>query len=383
MNVLVAIDSFKGSISTFEAGDAVSHGIKRVFPEAEVTIAPLADGGEGTTEAVIRATHGRKKTVAVHDPLGRVIFAEYGILQNKTAVIEMAQAAGITLIGDTQKDPLHTTTYGVGEMIADALKEGCREFLIGIGGSATNDGGIGMLEALGVRFTDKRGNRVPRGAAGLRELANINTENMLPALRTAHFSVACDVENPLCGEKGCSAVFGPQKGATPETIPLMDGWLSHYAALTQACNPTADPDAPGCGAAGGLGFAFLSYLNAELRSGIALVIEATGLEQQIQKADIVITGEGRLDGQTCMGKAPVGIAALSKKYGKPVIAVSGSVTADAVLTHAHGIDAFFPIVRKPCSLAEAMDSQNTMKNLADTTEQIFRLIRTFSCHIGK
>ena len=376
MKVIVAIDSFKGSLSTFEAGKAAAKGIQAVYPEAEVVISPLADGGEGTVDAILLATNGERKVIHVHDPLGRSISASYGIIrETKTAVIEMAAASGITLVSEKERNPFYTTTLGVGEMIADAICEDCREFIIGIGGSATNDGGIGMLSALGVKFSDKNGNDIAKGGLGLRDLAKIDVDSMLSTLRECRFHIACDVKNPLCGENGCSAIFGPQKGLTTDNIPLMDAWLSHYAALTKTINASADATYPGCGAAGGLGFAFLSYLPAELCSGIELVIRATGLEQHMQDADIVITGEGRLDGQSCMGKAPVGVALLAKKYKKPVIALAGGVTEEASSLHEHGIDAFFPIVRTPCTLEEAMKTENAYRNLKNTTEQIFRLIK--------
>ena len=383
MKVIIAIDSFKGSLSTLEAGKAAAEGIQAVYPEAEIVISPLADGGEGTVDAILLATKGERKVIPVHDPLGRNITASYGIIrETKTAVIEMAAASGITLVSENERNPFYTTTFGVGEMIADAIEEGCREFIIGIGGSATNDGGIGMLSALGVKFFDKDGNIVEKGGIGLRDLEKIEVGSMLSALKECRFHIACDVKNPLCGENGCSAVFGPQKGLTAENIPLMDAWLSHYAELTKTVNPSADETYPGCGAAGGLGFAFLSYLPAELSSGIELVMRATGLEQHMKDADIVITGEGRLDGQSCMGKAPVGVAALAKKYGKPVIAVAGGVTEEASSLHEYGIDAFFPIVRTPCTLGEAMKTENAYRNLKHTAEQIFRVLKIQALYGG-
>lgn len=376
MKVVIAIDSFKGSLSTFEAGNAAADGIRSVYPNAEIVISPLADGGEGTVDAVISATNGIKKEVLVTGPLGAPVHATYGIIkETQTAVMEMAAASGITLIEEKDRNPLFTTTYGVGEMIADAVREGCQEFLIGIGGSATNDGGVGMMEALGVRFLNQNGMPIARGAAGLRELSKIDTSALLPALSECRFRIACDVKNPLCGEMGCSAIYGPQKGATKETIALMDAWLAQYAKLTKEVNEKADATYPGCGAAGGLGFAFLSYLPAELCSGIELVIDATNLETHIQDADFVITGEGRLDGQSCMGKAPTGVAMLAKKYEKTVIALAGCVTDDAHRTHEYGIDAFFPIVKAPCTLAEAMDQHRAYQNLKTTAEEIFRLIK--------
>ena len=290
----------------------------------------------------------------------------------------MAVAAGITLVPPQKKNPLHTTTYGVGEIIADAVKRGCRHFLIGIGGSATNDGGIGMLQALGFGMLDENGNQVEFGAKGLRQLKSITTNHVLPELSKCTFRVACDVTNPLCGSTGCSAVFGPQKGADSEMINMMDRWLKDYALLSRKYFPDVNESLSGSGAAGGLGFAFLTFLHATLESGIKIVLEETKLRDYVQNADIVVTGEGRLDGQTVMGKAPIGVAKIAKEYGKPVIAFSGCVTKDAIACNEHGIDAFFPVLRSVSTLDEAMCRTNAMQNIEDTAEQVFRLIRTFS-----
>ncbi len=377
MRITVAIDSMKGSLSTFQSGDAIKEGICRVMPDAQVTVCPIADGGEGTVDAIVSATGGEWIEKSVKNPLGKPILAKYGInIKTQTAIIEMAAASGITLISESERNPLHTTTYGVGELILDAIQKGCRKFVIGIGGSATNDGGIGMLQALGFEFLDENDKQVPFGAKGLSKIVKIRTENVIKELPECTFSVACDVTNPLCGELGASAVYGPQKGATPEMVQQMDEWLKNYADLTKQVFPSSDKSYPGAGAAGGLGFAFLSYLNAQLESGINLVIRETGLAEQIKDADYVITGEGRLDGQSYQGKAPIGVAKLAKQHGKTVIAFSGCVTEDAKICNQHGIDAFFPIVRTPCSLAEAMDETNAYRNLSDTAEQVFRLIVT-------
>ena len=379
MNVLIAIDSFKGSLSSISAGKAAKEGILKVFPEANIEISPLADGGEGTVDAVISATHGEKKTVIVHDPLFRPIEASYGILpKTKTAVIEMAAASGLPLLSPNERNPLFTTTFGVGELIVDAYKNGCRDFVIGIGGSATNDGGVGMLQMLGVCFLDVNGKPIRLGAHGLADLADIQITESMDCFQDCRFRIACDVTNVLCGENGCSEIFSRQKGATEESIPQMDAWLHRYATLTRKQKPNADENIAGCGAAGGLGFAFLSYLNASLVSGIELVMEMTELSEKIKNADIIITGEGRLDGQTGMGKAPVGVAKLAKTYGKPVIALAGSVTKDAAITHNHGIDAIFPIVQAPCTLSEAMDTQIAYENLKNTAEEVFRLIQAMT-----
>ena len=376
MNITIAIDSFKGSLSSMEAGQAVAEGIRRVMPSAEIRIRPLADGGEGTTEALTAGLGGELKSLTVTGPLGRPVTASYGLIrERKMAVLEMASSAGLTLISQEERNPLEATTYGVGEMIRDAIGEGCRHFLVGIGGSATNDGGTGMLSALGFQFLDSEGQPIPLGAKGLENLARISAENARPELSQCSFHIACDVTNLLCGENGCSAVYGPQKGADPEMIRQMDQWMERYGDLAARTFPAADKEAPGAGAAGGLGFAFLTFLNGSLESGVGMVLKEINLKDDIRDADLVITGEGRLDAQTVMGKAPIGVAHLAKEYGKPVIAFSGAVTREAGLCNQHGIDAFFPIMRSVVSLQEALDPGEARINAADTAEQVFRLIQ--------
>lgn len=375
MKVVVAIDSLKGSLSSLEAGNAISEGIAKVYPDAQVDVRPLGDGGEGTVEALALGMNGRLETVTVTGPLGQAVDAVYGILDT-TAIIEMSAAAGITLVEEQDRNPLKTTTYGVGEIIKDAIKKGCRHFIVGIGGSATNDGGIGMLQALGYGILNREGKQVSFGAQGLSEIDKITDEYVIPELKECTFRVACDVTNTLCGEQGASAIFGPQKGATPTMIMQMDKWLAYYAALSKEKYPHANINQAGTGAAGGLGFAFLTYTNAVLESGIKIVLEETKLEEYVKKADIVITGEGRLDGQTAMGKAPIGVAEIAKKYNKRVYALSGCVTEDAVVCNAHGIDAFFPILRSVVPLTEAMEKENARANMIATTEQVFRLIKS-------
>ena len=378
MKAVIAIDSFKGSLSSQEAGQAAAAGIKRVFPDAVTEVCPLADGGEGTVETLISGMGGTIRYLSVTGPLGESVTGRYGVLEDGvTAVMEMADAAGITMVVPEKRNPLYTTTYGVGETIRDAVKEGCRKFIIGIGGSVTNDGGVGMLQALGFEFLDGAGKPVTFGAQGLEQLACIGTRHAMEELADCEFHIACDVKNVLCGPEGCSAVFGPQKGADDAMIRQMDAWLADYAALAAAaCEGEAvDPDHPGAGAAGGLGFAFRTFLHGSLEPGVELILRETKLEEKLQDADVVVTGEGRLDGQTVMGKAPVGVAALAKKYGKKVVAFSGCVTEDARACNAHGIDAFFPIVRGAVSLEEAMDRENAARNMTDTAEQVFRLMR--------
>ena len=378
MKAVIAMDSFKGSISSIEAGNAVSEGIRRVFPDSDTIIKPVADGGEGTVEALVKGLDGRLCEAEVSDPLGKTITAVYGVLPNNTAVIEMAAASGLTLIPPFADAPWHTTTYGTGELVLDAIKRGCRSFIIGIGGSATNDGGIGCLQALGFGMLDANGQQVGFGAKGLSQLAEITDSNVIPELKECTFRVACDVTNPLCGENGCSMVFGPQKSACAASLVIMDTAMRNYAELTKNYNPAASPDTSGAGAAGGLGFALMYYLNAEFESGVDLIMQETNLEAAIKNADIVVTGEGCLDSQTAMGKAPAGIARLAKKYGRPVIAFSGAVKNGAELCNQHGIDAYFPILREVSALEQAMDRSNACHNLADTAEQVFRTIKLFS-----
>lgn len=376
MKVVVAIDSLKGSLTSLEAGEAIREGVLRAIPEAEVTVRPLADGGEGTVEALTLGMGGLLEKVLVTGPLGRPVECVYGRLPGENlAIVEMSGAAGITQVPEAERDPMNTTTYGVGEVIRHAIAQGCRRFIVGIGGSATNDGGIGMLQALGFGLLNENGAQVSFGAKGLRELKRITTDHVLPELRDCTFRIACDVTNPLCGETGASAVYGPQKGAAPAAILQMDQWLGDYAALSKTVFPAADAAFPGTGAAGGLGFAFRTFLNGQLKSGIQIVLEETRLEDDVKDADFVITGEGRLDEQTVMGKAPSGVAQIAKRHGKTVLAFSGSVTEDAAACNAKGIDAFFPILRSVVTLQEAMDHDNAARNMANTAEQVFRLIR--------
>jgi glycerate kinase len=380
MKIVAAIDSFKGSISSLEAGYAVSSGFRSVNNSAEVVVCPLADGGEGTVEALAEGMNGRLYTITVTGPLGTPVSCTYAVIEETmTAVIEMSGAAGITLISKDDLDPFHATTYGVGEVIIDAIDKGCRRFIIGIGGSATNDGGAGMLQALGYGLLDEKGDQIPRGAIGLKDLKTIDEDNVIPELKECQFMIACDVTNPLCGPNGCSVIYGPQKGATPSMIEDMDRWLSRYASICHDIKEDADMQYPGTGAAGGMGYAFKTFTNATLKPGIDIVIEETRLEDYIQDADLVVTGEGMLDHQTAMGKAPIGVARLAKKYNKKVIAFAGAVKMDAEECNKNGIDAFFPIVRGITTLEEAMNPQNAKDNLTATAKQVMRLIMAYYC----
>ncbi len=374
MKVVVAIDSLKGSLNSLEAGNAIKQGIKRVYQDAKIIVKPLADGGEGTVEALVSGMNGKIETVVATGPLGDKIESSYGIIPEKRlAIMEMASIAGITLLSLKQRNPLYTTTYGLGEMIKDAISKGCNNFIIGIGGSATNDGGIGMLQALGFDLLDKDGNQVPLGARGLKDLVKIDDKNVLPELKKCQFKIACDVTNVLCGENGCSVVFGPHKGATSQMIKDMDQWLYNFANLAKKKYPHSDALVPGTGAAGGLGFAFLTFVKATLESGIDIILETIDLKSDLKDVDVVVTGEGCLDRQSAMGKAPVGVAKMAKLYNKPVIAFAGSVTKEAKLCNQEGIDAYFPIIRNITTLQEAMAKENAKNNLMDTVEQVFRL----------
>lgn len=379
MKVVIAIDSFKGSLSSLEAAKSIKKGICEIYKEAQVKISPLADGGEGTTYALTKGMNGEFCRVNVSGPLeDSKVLATYGIIKDtKTAIIEMSQAAGITLVPPEKRNPLYTTTYGVGEIIKDAIQQGCRHFIVGIGGSATNDGGIGMLQALGYDFFDESGNKISQGASAceLEHLVRIDDSNVIKELKECDFKIACDVTNPLCGKNGCSEVFGPQKGATDDMVKKMDNWMKNYSILAKKIKPKADANYPGTGAAGGLGFAFLTFTKASLESGIDIVLKETKLEELVKDADIVVTGEGRLDKQTVMGKAPIGVAQIAKKYNKKVIAFAGVVTKEARILNENGIDAFFPILREVITEEEAMSKEVSSANLEETVREVFALIK--------
>lgn len=377
MRVVIAIDSFKGSLGSMEAGHAIKAGILKAVADADVIVKPLADGGEGTTAALLSGLGGEMITVSVTDPLGRQVKAEYGIIQaDQTAVIEMAAAAGLGLVEPGLRNPLIATTYGVGEMIKDAIKRGCRHFIIGIGGSATTDGGVGMLTALGYRFLDQSGAQIEPGIIGLGKLAEIRRDTVLPELEQCRFTIACDVNNPLYGENGAVYIYGKQKGVKAADRQRLDVMMQNYAQRTKALLGKDFAAYDGAGAAGGMGFACLSYLNAELRPGIEVVLTVTELEQYIQAADFVVTGEGRLDLQTAMGKAPIGVAKLAKKHGARVIAFAGALTDEAAHCNEAGIDAYFSIQTKAVTLEEAMEAATAKGNLTAVAEQIFRLIKS-------
>ena len=377
MKVVVAIDSLKGSLTSMEAGNAAKAGILTAIPDAEVVVKPLADGGEGTVEALVEGMGGTYENVTVTGPLGSEVEARYGIMKDgKTAVMEMAEASGLSLVDRKVLNPWKASTVGVGQLLKDAIRKGCRNFIIGIGGSATTEGGIGMLSALGYEFYDEEGEILSPVFNSLEKIEHISDKNVIPELKNCHFQIACDVTNPLCGDNGAVYIYGPQKGVKAEERQTMDEMMSHYASVVSNFVGEDYSNMSGAGAAGGLGFAFRSFFNnVELKSGIAIVLEAIGIEKELTDADIVVTGEGKLDSQTANGKVPVGVARLAKQYHCKVIAFAGSVTDDAAPCNEAGIDAFFPILRSVCTLDEAMDSAVAKNNMSLTTEQVFRLLR--------
>jgi len=353
MKIVVAPDSFKGSLTAVEVSDAIEQGVREIFPEAEVVKIPMADGGDGTVQCLVNATGGKILREKVTGPLGDEVLASYGILgDKKTAVIEMAEASGLTLVPENKRNPLITTTYGTGQLIKAALDQECRKMIIGIGGSATNDGGAGMVQALGVKLLDKNGEEIGFGGGELKKVFRIDTKYLNNHLSETKVLIASDVSNPLCGSKGASRIYGPQKGATPEIIEELDESLAHFAEIIKRDLHKHIKDIPGAGAAGGLGASLMAFLNAELRPGIEIIIEIVKLEQAIKDADLVITGEGKIDSQTIYGKAPIGVARIAKKYNIPVIAVAAIISDDADIVHQHGIDNLIKVSEPPMSLAE-------------------------------
>ncbi|HFL3156443.1 TPA: glycerate kinase [Clostridioides difficile] len=375
MKILISIDSLKGSLSSIEAGNAIKKGILKVKEDAQVKILPLADGGEGTVDALVQGMNGKKETIEVTGPIAKKVDATYGLLKNtSTAIIEIAQASGLTLVPTELRNPLYTTTYGVGEIIKEAINKGYRNFIVGIGGSATNDAGIGMLQALGFEFYDKNNKLVGLGGKVLNEIRHIKIENRLKELDECKFKIACDVNNPLFGKNGAAYIYGSQKGATSEIIEELDNGLRNFSKVVKNYLSKDVANVEGAGAAGGLGFAFLAFLNSKLESGIKIILEEIKLEEELKDADFVITGEGRLDNQTAMGKAPIGVAKLAKKYGVKVIGLAGATTEDAVKCNEEGIDAYFSIVNRAMTIEEAMDKETASENMTATTTQIFNLI---------
>lgn len=376
MKIVISIDSLKGSLTSIEAGNAIKKGILNVDNNADITIMPLADGGEGTVEALVEGMNGEEQTITVRGPINEKVNAKYGILKDtNTAIIEMAQASGLTLVPTQLRNPLNTNTYGVGEIIKEAIQKGCRNFIVGIGGSATNDGGVGMLQALGYEFYDENNNLVGLGGKVLNQIRSIKIDNRLKELDECSFKIACDVNNPLYGKNGAAYIYGPQKGASKEIVKELDRGLINFSEVVKKELNKDIAHIEGVGAAGGLGFAFLGFLNSKLESGIKIILDEINLEEIIKDADFVITGEGRLDNQTAMGKAPIGVAKLAKKYKAKVIAIAGCTTDDAVKCNEEGIDAYFSIINSAMTIDEAMNKENAINNMVSTTTQIFNLIK--------
>ncbi|CAH2606043.1 glycerate 2-kinase 1 (plasmid) [Rhodovastum atsumiense] len=375
MKIVIAPDSFKESLSAMEVATEIEAGFREVFPQASYVRLPVADGGEGTVEAMVAATGGRRVELAVTGPLGEPVPAFYGLTgDGRIAVIEMAAASGLMLVAAARRDPLRTTTYGVGELIIAALDQGARRFIIGIGGSATNDGGAGMLQALGVRLIDRDGRDIGFGGAALEGLDRIDISGMDARIKACRIEVACDVDNPLIGPKGASAIFGPQKGATAEMVARLDANLAHYARLIRGQLGVDVATLPGGGAAGGLGAALHGFLGAELRPGVEIVTNAVGLEAMLADADLVITGEGRIDSQSIHGKTPIGVARVARRHGKPVIGIAGCLSDDAAVVHDHGIAAVFSVLHKTCSVEEALAAAaGNLRRSARNVAQVLRL----------
>ncbi|WP_195338382.1 glycerate kinase family protein [Bifidobacterium longum] len=371
---LCAPDSFKESLTAMEAARAMAQGIENADHDAEVRCLPMADGGEGTARALVDATGGSMRAVPVHDPLGRPVEGHFGLLADgTTAVVETAEASGLALLEAKERNPLIASSYGTGELMLAAVRSGAKRIIVGLGGSATNDAGAGLLQALGVRLLDKNGNDLAHGGAALANLTTIDISTMDPALKNVAITAACDVTNPLTGPTGASAVFGPQKGASKDDVATLDAALAHFAQVIDSQLGVAVNDVPGAGAAGGIGAALKGFLNAEFRPGIAIVIEQSGLDAAAQWADVVFTGEGSIDFQTKFGKTPAGVAETAKRHGKPVIAVAGHIGTGIDGLHEVGIDAVFGIAPGAASLSELL--ADAAANVTRTTEQIVRTLQ--------
>lgn len=372
MKIIIAPDSFKESLTALEVAEAIESGFRKIYPHAEYVKIPMADGGEGTVQSLVDATQGQLIQTEVTAPLGNKVQATFGLSGDKqTAIIEMAAASGLHLVPLSQRNPLKTTSFGTGELIKSALDQGVKKIILGIGGSATNDAGIGMLQALGVRCLNKQGENITFGAESLPQIQTIDLSQLDPRLFEVEFEVACDVSNPLCGVNGASAIFGPQKGATPEMVPLLDQALLHVSHIVEQQWGLNIRDKAGAGAAGGMGGGLLLLPKVRLISGVKIVVEMLNLANHIKDADLVITGEGRMDGQTAQGKTPVGVALTAKQFNKPVIAIVGCLREDYEVVYQQGIDAVFPIIRQLNSLEETLKCGR--ENLISAAQNIARL----------
>ena len=375
MKIIIAPDSFKGSLSAPLVAKAMERGIKRIIPSAETLLLPMADGGEGTVDALVSAMGGKLITALAHDPIGREIKAQYGILPDKTAVIETAAASGLTLVEKEKRDAVHASTFGTGELIKDALKNGAKKFIIGLGGSATTDGGMGIAKALGFRFLDENGCELAEGGAELKGLSKIDLSGVMPEAKSAVFQFASDVKNTLYGKTGAAYVFSPQKGASKADVEVLDAALENYARVLKAQTGRDIASLEGTGAAGGIASIFLAFLNAGLGSGIDFVLDVTGFDEKVKDADLVITGEGRIDSQSACGKVPYGVAKRAKKHGNiPVIAIGGSLGEGYDELYSVGVDAIASCVNKVCTLEEAMKDAATNVERASADAMKFFVI---------
>ena len=373
MKILVAPQEFKGSISALSAAEAAKTGILRVFPQAEVVLCPVADGGDGTLETLVEVSGGEVKTCSVQNPIGETIQAQWGAMgDGVTAVIEMARTSGLALLSLGERDPLNTSTYGLGQAISEALDEGFRRFIVGIGGSATNDAGAGMAQALGANLLDDQGNTINFGGAALSNLQTVDISNMDSRIKDSKFLVACDVSNPLTGEEGASAVYGPQKGATPEMVRSLDDALSNFATVVKKDLKKDVSEISGAGAAGGLGAGMMAFMGAELKAGVDIVLETVNLRDKLASVDLVITGEGGLDFQTVYNKAPIGVARIASEHNIPTIAIAGLLGSNFKVVHEHGIRAATSIVDGPITLEEA--SERAFELISDSVEESLRFI---------
>jgi glycerate kinase len=374
MKIVIAPDSYKESLSALEVATAIEQGFREIFPDAHYVKLPVADGGEGTVEAMVAATQGGIIKVRVMGPLGENAEGFYGLSgDEQSAFIEMAAASGLEMVAPSLRNPLKTTSWGTGELIRHALDAGVKHIIIGIGGSATNDGGAGMVQALGAKLLDAEDNPIGLGGSELEKLARIDISELDTRLANCRIEVACDVTNPLTGKEGASAVFGPQKGATPEMIARLDDSLAHYAKIIARDLDIDVLNLEGGGAAGGMGAALYAFCGAELRQGIEIVTDALHLNNHVADADLVITGEGRIDSQTIHGKVPVGVAKVAKRYNKPVIGIAGSLTADVGVVHEHGIDAVFSVIYTVCTLEEAL--KNAEENVRMAARNIAAVLK--------
>lgn len=381
MHILIVPDSFKGSLSSIEAAQCIDTGFRRVFSGCTSGLLPVADGGEGTVEALVAGAGGQIVTATVSNPLGRPVEAQFGLLEDGWAVIEMAQASGLPLLAPQERNPGRTSTYGTGQLIRAALDRGCRHMLIGIGGSATNDGGAGMAAALGVRFLDSGSALLPPGGLALADLAQIDLTQLDPRIRDTEFVVASDVTNPLCGSNGASAVYGPQKGASPQQVAALDEALAHYATLLATTCGLDVANLPGAGAAGGLGAGLMAFCSARLRPGIDVIFERLGLEAQIARADLILTGEGRVDATSANGKLLSGVGRLALRHRKPVIALTGSAGEGSQTLEALGIRAVVPIADGPISLEQSLaDASRLITDAAERTARLLRIGAELSGH---